>query len=229
MDFLIMDTGIGVAAGMRGKLFQMFSQADGSLTRKFGGVGLGLQLSKKVAGELGGDVEILHTMPGQGSTFRLRITDHRLDSGRVNTNLQQALGNGTKRGSDFSELKGKKVLCVEDHIDHQRLIDSTLDKYGIQTVIAHDGHEGIERALSGEFDVVLMDILMPHLNGNEATQMLRSKGYQKPILALSAQGRAGDRERSMLAGCNEYLTKPIDIDHLLQTIAKFTAGFHHTL
>lgn len=212
--FEIEDTGIGISEEQRKVLFQSFAQADSSTTRKYGGTGLGLNLSKKLARILGGNVWLAERDEKGGSTFIIEIK----------TPFVSFNGENEKNGIDDSkktiELNDKaKVLVVEDSEDNQLLMKHILSGKGIDVDFANNGIEGVEKALQGTYDIVLMDIQMPVMDGHEATRKLRSKGFEKPIVALSAHVMKEEIAKSLDAGCNEHLVKPLDSKKLFEVLS----------
>ncbi|PQO47844.1 ATP-binding protein [Blastopirellula marina] len=221
----VIDTGIGIAPEIRDKLFQPFTQGDGSMSRRFGGTGLGLTISKNFAKLLGGDLVIVDTSP-QGSTFRLTI-----DPGPLrNIPLQQPEAFATtpaqaprKQTYLKDALIGLRLLLVEDGPDNQRLISFLLKKAGAEVEMAENGQVGyqaaIDHLLSGHpFDVILMDMQMPIMDGYTAATKLRADGYTGPIIALTAHAMAEDRNRCIECGCTDYATKPVDRKKLIDLI-----------
>ncbi len=231
--FQIKDTGIGIDAETLQRLFQPFSQADASMSRRFGGTGLGLVISRRLARRLGGDVEVEST-PGQGSTFTLWLELETLsaDEPVVDQQALQARPDSQSQpaSSELSGpvLQGVRVLLAEDGPDNQRLIRFLLEKAGAEVVLAADGREAVELVQQmveqgRPPQVVLMDMQMPHLDGYQATALLRQRGFQGPIIALTANAMQGDRTKCLQAGCNDYLTKPIDRQKLLAVLVRWVA------
>lgn len=215
LSFAVNDTGIGLQPDQIQKLFGLFSQADQSTTRKYGGTGLGLVLSKKLAEALGGDVALVRTAPGEGSTFVATIRNNIAKTKEEKTqNVQEALT------ANVENLKGKRLLVVDDSLDNQLLVKLLLAKHEMLVDSANNGEQGALKALNGDYDAILMDIQMPILDGYQATSRLREQGYRKPIIALTANAMKEDWRRSLAAGCNDYLTKPIEGAKLVSTIAK---------
>ncbi|MBN1456229.1 MAG: response regulator [Sedimentisphaerales bacterium] len=208
--FDVEDTGIGIPADKQTEIFESFTQADGSHTRKYGGTGLGLAITKKLAELLGGSLT-LTSEEGSGSVFSMVIPAN------VDINSESVL-DGTNV-TDQIESEGKKmekvqysgrVLVAEDVKGNQMLIKTILGKMGLDVTIAPDGKEALDLACQEEFDLVLMDIQMPKMNGYEATQAIRNKGMTIPVVALTANVMKGDREKCLSIGCDDYLGKPID-------------------
>jgi signal transduction histidine kinase/CheY-like chemotaxis protein len=238
IEFEVRDSGIGMTPEGLSRLFQAFSQADNSTTRRFGGTGLGLRISKQLAQLLGGDITV-ESMHGHGSTFRLRVAAGSIESSRYVTAwaLREAvdaepdrIAVDTAAGIELPAaesrelpLQGYRVLLAEDGPDNQRLITYFLRKAGAEPVVVDNGQSAVEAALLTEqqskpFDVVVMDMQMPILDGYGAADRLREFSYQRPVIAITAHAMAGDREKCIAAGCCDYLTKPINRNHLIEKI-----------
>jgi len=226
LEFIIADTGIGISTVQINKLFQPFTQADESMTRKFGGTGLGLFLSRKLSRLLGGDLVLKESVPGKGSKFRITIEVRAVQSTEIEEDHVQRDHNlvATKTiPNEFKETtypKGR-VLIVDDAPDNRMIVSIYLAKMGLQYEVAENGLQGVDKALHQNFDVVLMDIQMPELDGFEAVNMLRQKNYKGPIIALTAHAMKGDRERCLKRGFDDYLSKPLSKDSLRKAIGKF--------
>lgn len=209
LRILVQDSGIGISAGQQLHLFQVFSQGDATFTRKFGGSGLGLVLSKKLAQLLGGDITLKKSETAKGSLFEVIIKN---ETSAKPANLFKLTGKSEKE----HPLAGKNILLVEDSVDNQYVISRTLQRQGAQVEIAQNGEEGLEKALLGNFDLTLMDIQMPIMGGFTATKILREKGYTGLIFALTAHTQPHLKELSAKAGFNDFLSKPFLIDELLE-------------
>ena len=218
--FEVKDTGIGIAAAQVNAVFEMFVQADGTMTRRFGGTGLGLALSRKLARALGGDVSVVETREGFGTTFKVMIEDrpdkHDKTAGSTRSSNQSAY--------EFQEgaLTGLKILVVDDAPDNQQLIWRYLTKQGAQVESAENGLIGYRAATDREFDLILMDIQMPVMDGYTATSKLRESGYRKPIIALTAHAMSEVRKKALMVGYTDHLPKPIDPKELISTIIRHT-------
>ncbi|MGE3974380.1 MAG: response regulator [Bdellovibrionales bacterium] len=219
----VTDQGHGITEEQAQKLFQPFIQADSSTTRKYGGTGLGLSLSRKLAKALGGDVILTESVVNKGSTFTITFDVGSLKNvmyvqkiAPINEVTQR------QRQSVLPNLKGTRVLLVEDSIDNQELIAHILKLAEVDVDLANNGEEGVNKALKGDYDVILMDIQMPVLDGYKATQKLRSQSYQKPILALTAHALREERDRCLAVGFNDHLTKPINRKELFERIAQYS-------
>lgn len=221
LNITVADTGLGIDERHAEKIFQPFSQADSSTTRIFGGTGLGLALSRRLARAMGGDLTLTKSEPGQGSTFLIAIE----------VELPKEVdwvARGRVRGEDevskpfdlpdANRLAGKRILLVEDAEDNQFLIKQYLSRTGAILEMAGDGEEGVRMALANDYEVVLMDIQMPLVDGYEATAQLRAAGYTKPIIALTAHALVEEREKSLRTGCTGHLTKPIDRRQLIESL-----------
>lgn len=220
MGFDISDTGIGVDPEHAQHIFDMFVQADGSMTRRFGGTGLGLALSRKLARALGGDVTLLQTSSGKGSTFRFTFKDQPLLKSDIVQNTERESQETKAKSPSENALAGIRVLVVDDAADNRQLIDCYLSKQGAIIESAENGLDGLQKALKSDFDVVLMDIQMPVMDGYTATQMLRERGYYRPIVALTAHAMTEVRKKCFNIGCSDHLTKPIDPSELVSTVLK---------
>lgn len=214
--FEITDTGIGIAESQKVNVFEVFAQADATTTRRFGGSGLGLPLARKLAKSLGGDISILESALNKGSKFLVKI-----ESQPSLRNNDASVGKKEIPlvvGAQSNILNGVKLLVVDDSQDNQFLILHYLNKYGATVVSAEDGLSGYQKAMEGDFDLVLMDIQMPIMDGYTATRNLRKAGFVKPIIALSAHAMSEVKQQCMAAGYTAYLTKPIKIKELIATI-----------
>jgi signal transduction histidine kinase len=228
--FEVIDSGIGIAAADRERVFAPFSQADASESRRYGGTGLGLAISLGLAQQLGGTLE-LESEPGRGSTFRLRLPmgePSAADRGAPPPPIDaERVVRETAPQQSRSQLHGR-VLVAEDGIDNQRLIERLLSRAGLELEFAGDGRAAIDQALAAEaegrpFQAVLMDMQMPELDGYAATQALRDAGYARPIIALSAHAMTEDRERCLACGCDAFASKPIDRRALVDLLAEYLA------
>jgi len=217
----VVDTGVGIEPQYVGKLFNPFVQADSSTTRRFGGTGLGLALSRKLARALGGDVELLKSSP-QGSVFRIEITPPMHNrSALVSSFLDDPEESLPAERMKHAGLEGVRVLLAEDVFENQLLISRFLNVAGASVDVAANGLEAVAMAQKNSYDVVLMDIQMPELDGYGATRKLRSEGYQGAIIALTAHALQEERLRCLQVGCNDHLTKPVDRATLIESVAEY--------
>lgn len=214
--FEVKDNGLGIPIEYQEYLFKPFAQVDGSSSTLHRGTGLGLVLSKRLAQALGGDVELKESRYEEGSTFVATIeSDLRYASLSASKASDRQL---MKSGKD---LEGKKILIVDDDLDNQSLFEAFLEKHQIQYDSARNGEEAIAKAMSGHFDLVLMDMQMPVMDGYTAAKQLRARGFDKPIIAVTAHAMKEDRSRCMVAGCDDYLAKPLESAQLVGTISRF--------
>lgn len=231
MIFTVSDSGCGIAQEYHSVIFEPFTQADKFVVRKYGGTGLGLGLARSIARELGGNVTLKFSAPQQGSMFEFTLNPGELkDSGWISAGDMPSATAHSQQGADATAglavsaaeqpLQGVKILLVDDFEDNRHLIRLILQRLGAAVDISVDGADGVKKALEGSFDLVLMDIQMPVMNGYEATTILRSKGYRQPIIALTAHAMDGERERCVAAGCNDYLSKPINKRLLIATLTQ---------
>jgi len=230
MQFDVVDTGIGMVPEQVDRLFQPFTQADSSTTRRFGGTGLGLTISKRLVTMLDGDIHVVDTAPGRGTRIRVAIGTGPLDGVPMLDELTPVTTAAAEapaiaaRTDDVTRLDCR-VLLAEDGPDNQRLIAHILRKAGATVDVADNGKLAVDKALGAQaagqpFDVILMDMQMPEMDGYDATRMLRWKGYRGPIIALTAHAMPQDRKKCLLAGCDDYATKPIDRHRLIETLQR---------
>ncbi len=224
----VTDTGVGIDPLHVDQLFKPFAQGDSSTTRRFGGTGLGLALSRQLAKALGGDVKLLKTEAGRGTTFRIQITARAQAKTKWVETLQFEHDDTIKKMStkDKNILRDVNVLLVDDAADNQTLIGHFLGLAGANVEFADNGAEGVEKAMAGDYNVVLMDIQMPHVDGYEATRRLRTQGYDKPIIALTAHALKEERDRCLKVGCTDHFTKPIGREKLISLVDRVTRGLH---
>ncbi|HED52584.1 MAG TPA: response regulator, partial [Phycisphaerales bacterium] len=221
--FDVIDTGTGIPEDKLETIFNPFSQADTSITRKFGGTGLGLAISRRLAAALGGTLEVSSTL-GKGSTFTLTIPVNMPDGAELVDGLQaEAVRKAHRKTNDSSnsvKLNGH-ILLVDDGQTNRQLIELLLRRAGAEVTTADNGHRGYTLATQNDYDLILMDMQMPIMDGYTAAEHIRNHGISTPIIALTASAMKGDRERCLEAGCNDYLTKPVDINELLSAVAKW--------
>lgn len=216
LAFVVEDTGYGISEGQSEKLFQSFTQADVSTKRKFGGTGLGLVLSKRLAKLLGGDLVLTKSELGKGSTFTITI-----DPGPLNKDSLALQKDSTFYPSTPNpRLDGITVLLVEDSTDNQLLISRLLKNSGAQVEIADNGKIGLEKVKQNTYHIVLMDLQMPVMDGYHATLELRKFDTKIPIIALTAHALKEERMRCLANGFNEHITKPINSKNLIECIFK---------
>jgi PAS domain S-box-containing protein len=218
--FEVEDSGRGISPTQRELLFQPFAQGDPSTTRKYGGTGLGLVLTRRLSEALGGGFNLDYSTPGKGSQFTAKVKVQLPERSK----LVRALGFATeliRNGGVSGRLKNLRVLLVEDSLDNQALFSIYLNRAGAAIDIASDGAYGVEMAMSGQYDVVLMDVQMPIMDGITAVRKLRSLGNDLPIIALTAHAMKEERLRCLEAGYTGFLSKPIQRSDLVEALVKF--------
>ena len=208
----VQDTGIGLSAEQQAALFTPFTQADSRLSRRYGGTGLGLVLSRRIARILGGDVQLIDSTPGKGSVFRIWFSYQTSDP--VLTKPDASTQDASK------PLASVNVLLAEDSEDNVILLSRHLTGYGAEVEVVSDGEFAVQKALSNSYHIVLMDIQMPNMDGYQAAATLRSKGYDRPIIALTAHALGEFVDRAVATGFSDYVTKPVLAAQLLAVIQK---------
>jgi CheY-like chemotaxis protein/HPt (histidine-containing phosphotransfer) domain-containing protein len=219
--FEVSDSGIGMSDEQVGRIFLPFTQADNSTTRRFGGTGLGLTISKRIAELLGGNLTV-DSLVGVGSKFRFTVDGGSAENVELLHGFTESLLAISPEPTDNkpTALRGR-ILLAEDGPDNQRLISMHLRKAGAEVVIAENGRIAVDRAQSESFDLILMDMQMPELDGYAATGELRRLGCRLPIIALTAHAMSEDRGKCLAAGCDDFLTKPIAKKALLTALATY--------
>ncbi len=220
MVIQVVDTGIGLSEAAAEKIFDPFSQADATVTRRFGGTGLGLSISKRFAEALGGGIRV-HSEEGVGSVFIVTIETGPLDGVAMIEPTEEDL---RMPGGDEQHLAirlpNMRVLLVDDGEENRDLMSVILQEAGASYKTAENGLQAIELATSEDWDVILMDMQMPVMDGYTATRTLREHGYDRPIIALTAHAMQQAEQRCRDAGCSGFLSKPIEFDKLITTLAK---------
>ena len=228
MRVTVADDGIGMSEDQLAMLFQPFTQVDESATRRFGGTGLGLSISRRLAQMLGGDIAVSSEF-GKGSTFTVTTDGGPVEASGAESGGSPPFADREIRPAQHAasvrrQLTGR-VLLVEDGKDNQRLATAYLQQAGVEVVIADNGRVAVQRmrqSRSGpSFDLILMDIQMPEMDGYTATRLIREDGFALPIIALTAHALPCDREKALHCGCNDLLTKPIEGTALIACLAAF--------
>jgi signal transduction histidine kinase len=218
--FSVTDTGIGVASADIERIFKGFTQLDDSYTRKYQGAGLGLTISRQIVEKMGGSMEVT-SRPGAGSTFSFIMPLTVIDPLPRQASEQQGIVLRTQPEA----ASQKRVLLAEDNLVSRRLVEKLLGKKGWNVISAADGLEVLRHCEEADFNLILMDVQMPNMDGLQATMAIRKKekpaGRRTPIIALTAHAMAEDRERCLLAGMDDYLVKPLRADDLYRTCDRY--------
>jgi len=225
LEFSVADTGIGIPADRLDRLFQQFSQVDPSTTRRYGGTGLGLVISKRLAELHGGRIWV-ESQPGSGSSFHFTIiapvvaaSDPLFNPGPAAT----PVATPTMFDPQFATRHPARILVAEDNPINQKVLVRTLEKLGYQAEVVGNGLEALAALRARDFDVVLMDVEMPELDGPATTRALRAElpaARQPVVIAVTAHALAGDREQFLAGGMDSYLTKPIRVGDLTDLLAR---------
>jgi CheY-like chemotaxis protein len=223
----IEDTGTGMTIEQSRTLFDAFSQADNTITRKHGGTGLGLTISRRLANLMGGDVTLQRSEMGQGSCFRLVLPLIPVADSSIVDRLETQVVSPVSSPTAKIQVLGR-ILFAEDGLDNQRLISFLLKKAGATIDIAENGQVALElldkaNESNNSYDLLLTDMQMPVMDGYRLASTLRSRGVKMPIIALTAHALSDDRQKCLDAGCDDYLSKPIDKNSLLAVCAKWIA------
>jgi len=228
--FDVEDTGIGIPQDKQRSIFSAFTQVESSMSCRYGGTGLGLAITEQLAGLLGGNLTVT-SKEGEGSVFSLVIPTGVDVGNQPLLDSQQTVDHNPQETSEtrsVDTLSGS-LLVAEDVEANQILIESLLTKMGLDVTLVEDGEEAVKLVLSHSFDLILMDIHMPKMNGYEATQAIRQQGHSTPIVALTANAIKGDDQKCMDAGCNDYLAKPINRKQLHKILLKYLPTKHIVL
>jgi signal transduction histidine kinase/ActR/RegA family two-component response regulator len=226
--FRVIDTGIGMTAQQLDRIFVPFFQADSSTTRRYGGTGLGLPISRHLARLLGGDIAAAST-PGAGSTFEVSIGTGPLEDVEMLTALPAPQDRGRDAAARSTPTLSGRILLAEDGPDNQRLISHYLTRAGARVDVACNGRIALDKSaealrLGEPYDLILLDMQMPELDGYSAARILRERGVRTPIIALTAHAMSGDRGACLSAGCDEYITKPVERVRLLGVVASWLSA-----
>ncbi len=215
--FAVRDTGIGIPRNKQQAIFRRFTQADGSISRKYGGTGLGLAISLKLIQLMGGTMR-MQSEPGKGTLFEFAVPCC-IPAAPVEEGVLAALGS--------SAPSPKRILLAEDNLVNQKVATVMLEKSGHSVFVVSNGQEALDVLSREPFDVVLMDVQMPKMDGFEATACIRARElnspHHVPVIAMTAHAMAGDRERCLAAGMDGYVSKPVHLDELLGAIREVTA------
>jgi CheY-like chemotaxis protein/HPt (histidine-containing phosphotransfer) domain-containing protein len=219
LRFDVEDTGIGIPKDRQEVIFESFTQADSSTTRRYGGTGLGLTITRQLADLMGGRIEMV-SEPGRGSTFSLIVPAGVDPRGQKTIASLERQAVSQPKPSPQRHLVGR-ILVAEDDAVNRTTIEAVLTRWGLEVTLVEDGRQAVDAAARGTFDLILMDMHMPVLSGLDATQFLRAKGETLPIVALSASVLQEDVDASRKAGCNLHLGKPIERDQLYAALETY--------
>jgi signal transduction histidine kinase/ActR/RegA family two-component response regulator len=222
LSIRVIDTGVGITESIRHNLFRPFARGETAFIKRTEGAGLGLALSRSLARAMGGDLQLVRSSPGQGSEFELSIS------------LEPQAGTSVKvieqKREKFIQsvsalpLDGVNMLVAEDSEDLRELMQRVLESKGAKVDSCGDGAQAVERALAHPYDVILMDINMPVMDGYQATAALRARGYRKPVIALTAHASIEHRQMSLEAGCDAYLSKPVNANSLVDILRQLVSA-----
>lgn len=223
LRIVVADTGIGISEETKRNLFQPFARGQSSEVQRVSGSGLGLALSRNLARKMGGDLKLIALDSAKEHTFfEFTVDTGSLEGVRLIRGEEPLPANveSIKKGLLNQRLAGKRILLVEDQVDLRELMQRFLEGQGAHLKVCNNGQDAVEAATNAEFDAILMDIQMPILDGYEATRALRQRGYTKPIVALTAHASTIDREKCYTAGCDFYLSKPVNTSHLMDLLTR---------
>ena len=221
----VIDSGVGMSADAFERIFDPFAQADTTITRRFGGSGLGLPIARQLAHQMGGDVTVQSQL-GKGTTFTITIDPGPLDKVPLVDfrHAQFALPDQSQQEQPQLSLPPSRILVVDDGEDNRKLVSLVLGRAGCEVASAENGEVALRMAADNDFDVILMDMQMPVMDGLEATRRLRALGYKIPIVALTANVMKDDEQKCRDAGCSGFLTKPINLDRLMAYLSRILGG-----
>jgi PAS domain S-box-containing protein len=220
LSFRVEDSGIGISEAHQQELFKAFTQADSSFSRRYGGTGLGLTISRQLVDMMGGEISVEST-PGLGTTFTFTA-----EFGISETQPQEhtiLTSQGDETAGMLKHIRGARILLVEDNLINQTVAEETLDEFGVVIEIANNGQEAVEMVKAHDYDLVFMDLQMPVMDGFEATRIIRTfkSKEELPVVAMTAAVMERDREMTRQVGMNGHLSKPIDMDELTRVMVRW--------
>lgn len=214
----VIDTGIGISRENMANLFKPFSQGDTSVSREHGGTGLGLVLSRGLAIAMNGDIKILESRVGVGTTFALTLDAGNAATRKLIYNFEKKI---TPKENEFifkDRLKEKNILVVDDAKENARLFCIYLSSAGANVTVANGGEEALNKYNENSFDMILLDLQMPGMDGFQTIKALRNLGYERPIIALTAHAMKEEKERTAKAGFDDHITKPVTSEFLINSV-----------
>lgn len=220
LEITVKDTGVGIDSAQAKQLFQPFSQADASTTRKYGGTGLGLILTQRLCEAMGGKFILKHSEIGVGSTFVATLKVSVPADTKFFSDFKPTIESDIEQNIDKTALAGVKILVIDDLEDNLTLLNVLLSEAGASVVTEEDAFEGIRQAIERKFDIILMDIQMPLMNGYEVMKKIKRAGSNVPIIALTAHAMKDERERALKNGFSDFLAKPLNPEVLVNTISR---------
>ncbi|MGD8639648.1 MAG: response regulator, partial [Gammaproteobacteria bacterium] len=224
VTFNVIDSGIGITEQQLDNIFSAFSQEDASTSRKYGGTGLGLSLSKLLVEKLGGTIDVESTK-GVGSNFSVSIPADTLVDSEMAHNANEipeiVYENQSNDTNGEHTLLMGRVLLAEDNEDNQQLLTMHLEKMGATVKTVGNGNLAVDEALNNDYDLVYMDMQMPVMDGEQAVKLLRKRNYSGTIVALTANAMKKDQEKYLSAGCDDFVSKPVDRNHFYQVTARY--------
>jgi hypothetical protein len=222
LEFVVQDTGLGIPADKLTMIFDPFTQVDGSVTRRHGGTGLGLAIARQLVEMFGGEIWVESEM-GRGSSFHFTAKFDPPEAAQKQTLTEVVVG-GYRDGQGPS-AHSLNILLAEDNIVNQRVLARMLEKLGWAVMVVDNGQAAVTESGETAFDVILMDVQMPEMDGLSATMAIRTRerlrGGHVPIVALTAYAMQGDRERCLMAGMDDYLSKPVRVEDLQRIVERF--------
>ena len=228
ISFDVIDSGIGMTRNEVEHVFDPFTQGDSTTTRKYGGTGLGLSISSNLAKVVGGELSCV-SEKGKGTCFTLTLNNINIDQASLVNSMEEASTNPEtqQEHAEIKPLTGN-ILLVEDNPDNQQLISMYVRKTGANMDIADNGQTGVDMALAKNYNLILMDMQMPELDGLQAITRLRKQGYTSPIVSLTANAMLSNREQCIAAGANDYLVKPVDLPHFYEVLNRYLTEADNT-
>ncbi len=217
----VIDTGVGISDEQQKKLFKPFEQADTSVRRRFGGTGLGLVLARELARGMGGDVKILSSTVGSGTTFEILIDAGQVEESQlVDSFSTNVVPESPVEEIDDSKLSNAKILVVDDAKENARLFKLYLSEAGADVEVANDGQTALDITKNKFFDVVLLDLQMPGKDGFQVIRELKNRAFHKPVIALTAHAMKEEKQKTKEAGFYDHITKPVKANDLINSVAK---------